>query len=126
MPTLKELTDAAGIEHVVWLDDLFDNAPRAAAIADAVDLRELVARVVQRGLEATIAGHTLGPDLTVDEWMAELADLQQDGVADAEIRAPLSELLNAGAAPEQPDYSDAAIQSILTSFGAGMVEQVGL
>lgn len=124
MATLKELIDAAGIEHVVWIDDLFDDAARSGSIASDVELRELVTRLVERRTAVAIADKTLGPDQTTDEWMAELDDLQQSGAAVAEIRATLNQAL--GADPASPaDYSDGAINAIIASFGAEMVTTVG-
>ena len=125
MATLKELTDAAGIEHVVWVDDLFDDVAYTGNIAADIELRELAARLVERKATVTIADKTLGPDHTTDEWMGELNDLQESGTDVAEIRALLNHALGAGDAAGPADYSDAAKNAIIASFGAGMVTTVG-
>jgi hypothetical protein len=125
MPTLKELTDAAGIEHVVWVDDLFDEPAHRGHIAADVELRELAARLVERKASVTIADKTLGPDHTTDEWMNELDELQQGGTGAGELRAALTQALGAGDAAAPPDYNDAAIDAIIASFGADMVTKVG-
>ena len=125
MATLKELTDAAGIEHVVWVDDLFDDKPPAQALADDVGLRELVARAIERQRAVDVGGRNLTPDRTVDEWMAELEELEQGGTTGDEIRAALRVTLGVVQEAQPVDYNDAAIDAILASFGADMITTVG-
>lgn len=125
MVTLKELTAAAGIEHVVWVDDLFDDKPAAEALADDLGLRELAARAIERQLAVDVGGHNLTPDRTVDEWMADLEDLQQGGADGNEVRAALRVALGVPQVDQTVDYNDAAIEAIRASFGADMVTTVG-
>ena len=125
MTTLKELTDAAGIQHVVWLDDLFDAKGQRDGPVTEIDLRELVARAVQRGLTVEIAGRTLSPELTTDQWLAQLEEAQEADITLPEVLVALQARLSEGVPPQIPDYSDAAIESILQSFGGEMVTKVG-
>src|SRR5258708_4010864 len=125
MATLKELTEAAGIEHVVWVDDLFDDAAHSGNIVAEIELLALVARLVERREVVAIVDKTLGPDQTTDEWMADLEKLQQAGTDIAEIRAALNKALGNVDADPTADYSDAAIEAIIASFGAEMVTKVG-
>ena len=49
--TLKNLTDAAGIERVIWIDDLFDAPAENAA---EIHLRELAARAKARNMSSIL------------------------------------------------------------------------
>lgn len=122
MATLRELTDAAGIEHVVWVDDLFDDPGYRGDIAGDGDLRELAVRLVQRNATVIIGHRTLGPDHTTDEWMDDIADLQEGGMDAADIRAALNTALGAG---DAADYSPTDFTAIIASFGQGMITTVG-
>lgn len=122
MATLRELTDAAGIEHVVWVDDLFDEASHRGSIAADVELRELAARLVERKGTVTIGDRTLGPDHTIEEWVGDLEDLQEAGAEVDAIRAALNHALGTG---DVADYSETDISSIIASFGAERVTTIG-
>ena len=116
--TLKDLADAAGIERVVWIDDLFDPPNELTVEAD---LRALVARARFRDLTVIIDGHNMTPDRSVDEWMFDIEDLRDAGMSVDAVSSLLRERLAEGEAAPRPDYNDSAITEILGSFGEEMV-----
>ena len=97
--TLKDLTEAAGIERVIWIDDLFD--PPSEINAE-IELRALTARAKARELTVTLAEHVLKPDESVEEWLDEINKACDEGVTVADVVAHLRERLSEGAAPRSP------------------------
>ena len=120
--TLKDLADAAGIERVVWIDDLFDSPNELAVEAD---LRALVARARARDLTVIIDGHNMTPDGSVDEWMSDIEDLRDAGMAVDALLSLFRGRLAEGEAAPRPDYNDSSIAEILGSFGEEMVTRAG-
>ena len=120
--TLKDLTDAAGIERVIWVDDLFDAATEANT---GTELRELVTRANVRGMTIALAERVLTPDGSVDEWMAEIAQAREEGMTEAFVVAHLRERLAEDGATPIPDYTQPAIAEIVDSFGGETVTTVG-
>ena len=120
--TLKELTDAAGIERVIWIDDLFDAWPDSGVESR---LRELAARAQARGVTVELAGRVLTPAETLEEWLAMIAEAREDGMAVTAITARLGQSLTAGEVPPIPDYNDSAVAAIMESFGEEMVTKAG-
>ena len=116
--TLKDLTAAAGIERVIWIDDLFD--PPAQGNAE-VELRALATRANVRGLTITLADHVLTPDRSVDEWLVELTEARDEGVTEAFLLAHLQERLTEGGDAATADYNQPAIAEIIASFGEEVV-----
>ena len=112
--TLKDLTDAAGIERVIWIDDIFDPPTEDNA---GIELRELATRAKARGLIVTLGDHVLRPDRNVDEWLAEIADAFEEGMTEASVLAHLRERLTEGEATPISDYNESAIAEIKGSFG---------
>ena len=121
--TLKDLTDAAGIQRVIWIDDLFD--PSADGHAD-IALRDLAARANARGLTITLSDHVLMPDRSVDEWLTEVAEACEEGMTQASVLEHLRERLTESETGPTPDYNDSAIAEILESFGEDMVTTAGV
>ena len=120
--TLKELTDAAGIERVIWIDDLFDPSPDSGVESN---LRELAVRAKARDVTVDLAGRVLTPAETLEEWLATIEEARDDGMAVTAITARLGQSLTAGEAPPSPDYNDSAIAEIMESFGEEMVTKAG-
>ena len=120
--TLKDLTDAAGIERVIWIDDIFD--PPTGQSAE-IELRGLATRAIARGLTVNLGGHVLTADRSVDEWLAEVEEAIEEGMTKAFILAHLRERLTEGEATPIPDYNESAIAEITGSFGEGMVTTAG-
>ena len=120
--TLKDLTEAAGIERVIWIDDLFD--PPSEINAE-IELRTLTARAKARELTVTLADHVLTPDESVEEWLAKIAEACDEGMTVAVVLAHLRERLTEGEAAPIPDYKESAIAEIMGSFGEGMVTKAG-
>ena len=120
--TLKDLTDAAGIERVIWIDDLFDPPTENNA---GIELRDLATRANVRGLVITLADHVLTPDRSVDEWLAEVVEAREEGMTEAFVLAHLRERLTEGEATPISDYNESAIAEIKGSFGEGMVTTAG-
>ena len=120
--TLKDLTEAAGIERVVWIDDLFDPPTEDNA---GIELRDLATRANFRGLTITLADHVLTPDRSVDEWLAEVEEAREEGLTEGFVLAHLRERLTEGDAAPISDYNESAIAEIMGSFGEGMVTTAG-
>ena len=120
--TLKELTDAAGIERVIWIDDLFDAPAENGA---EIQFRELAARAKARDMTLNLAGRDLTPEETVEEWLARIEETRQEGMTAAVILADLRQSLGDGEAAPSPDYDESAIAEIMGSFGEGMVTKAG-
>ena len=120
--TLKELTDAAGIERVLWIDDLFDPSPDSGVESN---LRELAVRARARGVTVDLAGRVLTPAETLEEWLATIEEARDDRMAVTAITARLSQSLTAGESPPSPDYNDSAIAEIVESFGEEVVTKAG-
>ena len=120
--TLKDLTDAAGIERVIWIDDLFDPPSEISA---AVELRALATRAKVRGLTVDLANLVLTPDESVEEWLAKITDACDEGMTVDIVLARLRESLTEGNAASFPDYSESAVAEILDSFGKEMVMRTG-
>ena len=120
--TLKELTDAAGIERVIWIDDLFD--PPSEITTD-VELRALAARAKVRELTVDLANFVLTPDESVEEWLAKITDACDEGMTVDVVLARLRESLTEGNAASFPDYSESAVAEIMDSFGKERVITTG-
>ena len=121
--TLKDLTDAAGIERVIWIDDLFDPPSEITA---AIALRALAAHAKAQELTVTLADHVLTPDESVEEWLSEIDEACDEGMTVAYVLAHLRERLTEGeAAASLSDYDESAIAEIMGSFGEGMVTKAG-
>lgn len=118
--TLKDLTEAAGIERVIWIDDLFDPPSEIN-----IELRALVAHAKARKLTVTLADHVLTPDKSVDEWLAEIEEACEEEMTVDDALAHLRKRLSEGTAAPIPDYNESAIAEIMGSFGAGMVTKAG-
>ena len=121
--TLKDLTDAAGIERVIWIDDLFDPPSEISA---EVELRALATRAKVRELTVTLADFVLTPDESVEEWLAKIAEACDEGMTVDVVLARLRESLTEGNASSFPDYNESAIAEILASFGEKMVITAGV
>ena len=120
--TLKDLTDAAGIARVIWIDDLFDPPPENGA---ELYLRELVTVAIARNMPVQLAGRDLTPDESVEEWLAIVQHVREEGMNVADIVAHLRQCLtDAGAAPSS-DYNESALAAIIASFGEAMVTKAG-
>jgi hypothetical protein len=123
--TLKDLTAAAGIERVVWIDDLFDKAPGAKPASADIELRELLARCRAQGHTFEVrSGVTLMADLSLDQWSDRTSEVIESGTPQEEVIGALKALLGEDADPP-PDYSAAAIEQILKSFGEDSVAKGG-
>ena len=120
--TLKDLTEAVGIERVIWIDDLFD--PPSEINAE-IEFRALTARAKARELTVTLAEHVLKPDESVEEWLDEINKACDEGMTVADVLAHLRERLSEGAATPIADYDESAIAEIMGSFGEGMVTKAG-
>ena len=120
--TLKDLTDAAGIERVIWIDDLFDAPPENGA---EIHLRELAARAKARNMTLNLASHELTPDESVEEWLAKIEEAREEGMTVEVILAQLRQRLTDGEAAPILDYNESAIAEIMGSFGEGMVTKAG-
>ena len=120
--TLKDLTDAAGIERVIWIDDLFDDPPENGA---EIQLRELAARAKARNMTLNLADYELTPDESVEEWLVKIEEAREEGMTMAAILAQMRQRLTDGEDAPVPDYKASAIAEIIGSFGEGMVTKTG-
>ena len=105
--TLKDLTDAAGIERVIWIDDLFDAPPENGV---EIHLRELAAHAKARNVTLNLADYELTPDESVEEWLAKIEEAREEGMTVAVILEQLRQRLTDGENALIPDYNESAIR----------------
>ena len=116
--TLKDLTDAAGIERVIWIDDLFGSPPESGV---EIHLRELAAHAKAQNVTLNLAGYELTPDESVEEWLSKIEEAREEGMTVAVISEQLRQRLTDGEVAPIPDYNESAIAEIMSSFGEEMV-----